>query len=288
MPDGSTTQIRAIRAEELEPEHIQARSSIALRHGFFTRRGGVSSGLYNGLNVGFGSQDSTESVVENRRRAMAELGLAPENLVTLYQIHSPTVVTATHPWERDKAPQADGIVTNRPGLTLGILTADCAPVLFADREAGVIGACHAGWKGALSGVIENTVDAMEALGANRRTVTAIIGPCIAKESYEVGEEFEAQFIEQDHTTKIFFQPGVTSEKRQFDLPGFVLSRLEKAGVPQRRWVGRDTRVEEENFFSYRRSQINTEADYGRQLSAIALVDEDEVNSSPLTPSVASR
>lgn len=243
-----------------------------VKHGFFTKSGGVSQGLYEGLNVGFGSQDRTEDVLENRRRAMAALNLAEDSLTSLYQIHSATVVTATETWDPAQAPKADGIVTDRPGVTLGILTADCAPVLFSEPGAGVIGACHAGWKGALANISENTITAMEYLGAKRDKITAVIGPCIAQVSYEVGEEFEATFLKEDISASQFFQPGVTEQKRQFDLPGFILNRLQQSGVKSAAWIKRDTRAEEAHFFSYRRSKLNRDADYGRLLSAIALRD----------------
>lgn len=243
-----------------------------IRHGYFTRQGGVSGGLYASLNIGYGSDDDKAAVTENRRRTMAALGLAEGSLTTVYQVHGATAVHAGTPWAHADAPKADGLVSNTPGVALGIATADCAPVLFADEKAGVIGACHAGWKGAHAGITDATIAAMEDLGANRQDIIATVGPCIAQPSYEVGAEFRASFVDLDSTYDRFFAPGVQEDKFQFDLPGFVTSKLEDAGVGQAGWLGRDTRAEEEEFFSYRRTTLNGEKDYGRLLSAIALSD----------------
>jgi len=243
-----------------------------VRHGFFTRLGGVSGGLYASLNIGFGSDDDKSAVAENRRRAMAALALPEKALTTVYQVHGATAVPAAKPWAHADAPTADGLVTNRPGVALGIATADCAPVLFADEKAGVIGACHAGWKGAHGGITDATISAMEELGARRADIIAVIGPCIAQPSYEVGAEFRASFLELDPAYDRYFEHGVRPDKYQFDLPGFVTAKLKDAGVAQAGWLGRDTKAEEDAFFSYRRTTLNGEKDYGRLLSAIALAD----------------
>lgn len=238
-------------------------------HGFFTRQGGVSEGIYASLNCGPGSNDDPERVRENRRRAMSALGLPAEALVTLYQHHSPTVVTVEGPWQ-DGPPKADAMVTRERGLALGILTADCVPVLFADGEAGVIGAAHAGWKGAIGGVAEATIGAMEALGARRGSLRCAIGPAIEQASYEVGPEFPERFLEQDPANRAFFSPSSRDGHFQFDLKGYVASRLAAAGVEALEISPADTRSEEERFFSYRRATLAGEPDYGRDLSAIFL------------------
>ena len=234
-------------------------------HAFFTRQGGVSSGLYASLNVGVGSGDDPAAVAENRRRAAAHFGASPEQLRTCYQIHSSQVVVAeaAPPGER---PRADGLVTREPGLVLGVLAADCAPVLLADAGAGVIGAVHAGWRGALAGVVEAGVAAMETLGARRDRIAAAVGPCIGPASYEVGLEFLAAFA----GFETFFSAAASPEKRLFDLPGFVLGRLAAAGVGEAAWIGADTLADENRFFSNRRAFHRGESDYGRLLSAIAL------------------
>ncbi|MSO71620.1 MAG: peptidoglycan editing factor PgeF [Alphaproteobacteria bacterium] len=237
-----------------------------LAHGFFTRTGGVSEGAFASRNCGFSSSDTPARVRENRARSMAALGLPADALMTLRQVHSPTVVTVRGAWADGVAPAADGLVTDRPGLVLGILTADCAPVLLADAEAGVIGAAHAGWRGALDGVIEATVAAMAALGARPSRIAAAVGPCIAQASYEVGPEFRARFTAIE--AQDLFQPG-TGDRYQFDLPGFARRRLEAAGVGQIEVLGRDTCADAEMFFSYRRSVLTKVGAYGSNLSAIA-------------------
>lgn len=235
-----------------------------LRHGFFTREGGVSEGIFRSLNVGLGSSDAPEHVAANRGRIIRHLEV--HGLRTCYQIHSALVVTidSDGPYERT---EADAMVTNQPGIALGILTADCAPVLFADAQGGVIGAAHAGWKGALGGVLKNTVDAMERLGASRTRIQAVIGPCIGPESYEVGDEFLEHF---GPGNTAFFTPGRPGHAF-FDLPGYVQNRLEKLGISAM-WCGYDTLPDEARFFSYRRKTLRAEPDYGRQLSAIALME----------------
>ena len=237
-----------------------------VRHAFFTRQGGVSQGVYTGLNVGVGSNDDPDAVAENRRRAAAHLG---GELVTAYQVHSAEVFVADGPWPAGP-PQGDGVVTLTPGVICGALAADCAPILFADPEARIVAAAHAGWQGALGGVAEATVDRMEVLGARRDRIRASIGPCIGPNSYEVGLEFMARFTDADPAYARFFSPGAGPEKRQFDLPAFVLARLRAAGVEQCEWIGRDTCAEPDLFFSNRRAFKRGEADYGRLLSAIML------------------
>jgi YfiH family protein len=238
-----------------------------VRHAFFTRAGGVSEGVYEGLNVGLGSRDDPAAVGENRRRAAAHFSAG--DIVTCYQVHSARAVEAQGPWP-DGAPEADAVVSATPGVVCGALAADCAPVLLADPEARVVGAAHAGWKGALTGVIEAAVARMEALGARRGRLVAAVGPCIGPQSYEVGHEFLERFAAEDAAYAQFFAPGATPEKRMFDLPGFVLSRLRAAGVEACEWVGRDTCAEPDLFFSNRRAFHRGEPDYGRLLSAIVL------------------
>ena len=241
-----------------------------LRHAFFTREGGVSPGLYAGLNCGFGSGDRKENVAENRRRAAAALGLTPERLLTVFQTHSPDVVVVETAWAREEAPHADAIVTAKRGLALGILTADCGPVLFADGEAGVVGAAHAGWKGALTGVVDSTLKAMESLGASRARIRAVIGPCIAQASYEVGPDFPAAFLDQDPHNARFFAPKEAGGRPYFDLAGYITARLNAAGLESVDRLTQDTYADEARFYSYRRATHRGESDYGRGLSAICL------------------
>jgi YfiH family protein len=238
-----------------------------VRHAFFTRKGGVSKGLYAGLNVGVGSRDDPEAVAENRARAAAAFEVEARSLITCYQIHSATVMTADHPWA--ERPEADAIVTSRPGLMCGVLSADCAPVLIADPEAKVVASAHAGWKGALAGVVGNAVEAMVRKGASPSRMVAAVGPCIGPASYEVGEEFVERFRSAEPAHLAFFGAG-EGGKARFDLPGFVLDRLRAAGVERAEWIGRDTFAEPQLFFSNRRAFKEQEADYGRLLSAIML------------------
>ncbi|MES2342921.1 MAG: peptidoglycan editing factor PgeF [Pseudomonadota bacterium] len=240
-----------------------------VRHGFFTRRGGVSTGIYESLNVGRGSADEPADVAENRRRAAGHFGLPVSALSTCYQIHSATALTADRPWG-DERPQGDAVVTAAPGVLCGALAADCAPILIADPHARVVAAAHAGWRGALTGIAEATVAAMAGQGAEPSRMVAVVGPCIGQASYEVGVEFLAAFTAKDATHERFFAPGETPEKRMFDLPGFVVSRLRAAGVGTAEWVGRDTCAEEALFFSNRRAFKRGESDFGRLLSAISL------------------
>jgi YfiH family protein len=238
-----------------------------VRHGFFTRKGGASSGIFAGLNCGQGSSDQSEAVAMNRARAAEALGLPASALVSLHQVHSADVVTVTGPLA---APvRADAMVTRTPGLGLAVLTADCQPVLLADAEAGVIGAAHAGWRGALLGVLDTTVAAMEALGASRQRISAVIGPTISQRAYEVGPEFLDTFLSEDPRFDRFFANG-TADRYQFDLPGFGLYRLRQAGVGQAEWTRHCTYSDPANFYSYRRATHQQEADYGRLLSVIRL------------------
>lgn len=240
-----------------------------VRHAFFTRAGGVSRGIYAALNCGVGSQDAAEAVSENRRRAAAALGCPGEALTTLYQVHSAEAVTLQAPLPAAERPEADALVTDRPGVLLGVLSADCAPVLFADGEAGVVAAAHAGWKGALSGVTDAALAAMERLGARRERVAAAVGPCIAQASYEVGPEFAATFRAAHADNERYFVAG-RGDRLQFDLKGYLAGRLSAAGVGSVAVEPADTQADEARFFSYRRSVHRREGDYGRLLSAIVL------------------
>ena len=249
-------------------EVIRAAALDGVAHGFLGRRGGVSTGICAGLNVGVGSGDDPAAVAENRRRAVQAV-LPGAALVTAYQVHSPDCVTVTAPWDHDARPHADALVTDRPGLLLGILTADCAPVLFADTAAAVVGAAHAGWKGALGGVTDRTLDAMEALGADRARITAAIGPCIARRSYEVDEAFLARFATADPANDRFFSPSRAGHHR-FDLEAYVAHRLAAAGVTRIEALGLDTYAAPDRFYSFRRATHRREPDYGRQIAMIAL------------------
>jgi polyphenol oxidase len=251
---------------------LQAPALAALdgvQHRFFTRRGGVSEGLFSSLNCGYGSADTPDNVRENRRRVAATFGLQEPDLLTLYQIHSAEVLTiAEQRWVSPGAPKADGLVTDRPGVVLGVMAADCAPVLLADPDAQVIGAAHAGWKGALGGVVQATVAAMEKLGARRERVIAVVGPCIGPASYEVGPEFPAPFLAQDPANERFFKQAQRSGHFMFDLPGYLVHRVSATGVKVSA-TGHDTLASSE-FFSYRRNTLQGVKDYGRGLHAIAL------------------
>jgi YfiH family protein len=240
-----------------------------LHHAFFTRDGGVSDGIYGSLNGGLGSNDDAAHVAENRRRMAEQMGVTPRHFLTLFQIHSPDVVVASAPWEGASRPRADAIVTRTEGLAIGVTTADCGPILLVDPDARVIGAAHAGWKGALTGVVESTVDAMEKLGADRAGIVAAIGPLIRQHSYEVGGEFVERFVEADAENALFFVPAARAGHAMFDLAGFIRMRLENAGVLMIDDVGLDT-YSDERFFSYRRSVHRSEPDYGRHVHAIAL------------------
>jgi YfiH family protein len=241
--------------------------ALAPRHGFFTRKGGASSGIFAGLNCGTGSSDQAEIVAINRARVADAMGLGVEALVSVHQVHSPDVVTVTTPLT--ERPRADAMVTATPGLALAVLTADCQPVLFSDAKAGVIGAAHAGWKGARDGVMEATLDAMETLGARRGDITAVIGPCISQTAYEVGQEFLESVTDDDAEARRFFVTG-NGDRFLFDLPSYGLWRLRTAGVGHAEWTRHCTYRDPARFYSYRRTTHAGEADYGRQISVIRL------------------
>ncbi|MDB5619620.1 peptidoglycan editing factor PgeF [Tardiphaga sp.] len=240
-----------------------------LRHAFFSRDGGVSTGIYAGLNGGLGSNDDPSHVAENRRRMAAQIGVDPAHFLTVYQIHSPDVAVAAAPWDAATRPRADAIVTRVEGLALGVTTADCGPVLFVDPKSRVIGAAHAGWKGAFTGVLEATIHAMEKLGADRSDMTVAIGPLIRQPSYEVGAEFVESFVRKDSENSLFFIPSARDGHAMFDLAGYIRMRLTRADVGAIDDTGIDT-YPDENFFSYRRSVHRNEPDYGRQIHAIVL------------------
>ena len=242
----------------------------AVRHAFFTREGGVSDGMFASLNCGFGSGDDPAKVARNRAIAAERLGVDAARLITCYQIHSAEVLTVAAPWRREDSPRADGMVTDRPGIALGVLAADCAPVLFADSAARVIGAAHGGWRGALGGVMEATVAAMVALGAMPARIRAGIGPCIAQPSYEVGPEFPGRFAATDAASDRFFVPAARPGHFRFDLPGYIAHRLRKLGLGAVADAACDTVADPARFFSYRRACLAGERDYGRALAAITL------------------
>jgi len=240
-----------------------------LRHAFPTREGGVSGGVYASLNGGLGSNDDPANVAENRRRMAAQMGVSPEHFLGVHQVHSPEVVVATGPWQGEARPRADAMVTRIEGLAIGVTAADCGPILLVDPNARVIGAAHAGWKGALTGIVETTVDAMEKLGADRGGIAAAIGPLIRQHSYEVGSEFVERFLDADEENARFFLPAERDGHSMFDLAGFIRMRLENAGVLMIDDIGVDT-YSDQRFFSYRRSVHRGEPDYGRHVHSIAL------------------
>lgn len=239
-------------------------------HGFFTRDGGVSDGIYRSLNVGLGSRDAREAVLENRARVARALGVAPDRLAMPYQVHSPDVVVVDEPWPHGEGPHADAVVTARPGVAVAVATADCGPILFADRRGRAVGAAHAGWKGAIGGVIEATVAAMEGLGAARGDIVAVLGPTISAAAYEVGPEFVTRFTDTDAGHARFFRPSERPGHAMFDLPGFIVMRLGAAGVGAAASLDLCTYGDEARFYSYRRTTHRREPDYGRLVSAIAL------------------
>jgi len=252
-------------------EIITSETLSPLRHGFFTRRGGASSGVFEGLNCGMGSSDQIEAITINRTRVADAMGVPLDALMGVHQVHSADVVTVTsHSADR---PKADALVTATHGVALSVLSADCQPVLFADEDAGVIGAAHAGWKGALGGVLEATLDAMEALGASRANTHAVIGPSISQRAYEVGPEFFEDFLAEDPAFARFFTQG-NGDKFQFDLPALGLHRLREAGVGNAEWTRHCTFSDPDRFYSYRRTTHNKEADYGRLIAAITLGPAD--------------
>jgi polyphenol oxidase len=244
-----------------------------IRHAFFTRAGGVSTGFYESLNGGTGSSDVAANVAENRARMAAALGVEPSYLLTAYQIHSPDVVVVEAPWTPENRPRADAIVTRMVGLAIGVTTADCGPVLFAEPRARVIGAAHAGWRGALTGVVESTVAAMERLGARRDQIRAAIGPMIRQSNYEVGPDLIARFHADDAQSQRFFTPAARDGHALFDLAGYVAARLKRMGLREVEDLGLCTYADPSRFFSYRRTTHRAEADYGRHISAIALTSE---------------
>ncbi|MEG6510178.1 peptidoglycan editing factor PgeF [Methyloligella sp. 2.7D] len=242
----------------------------AVRHGFFTRQGGISAGIYESLNCGSGSKDEAASVKQNRALVAEALGVAPERLITPYQIHSATAVIVEEPWKDGKAPEADAIVTATPGLAVGILTADCTPVLFCEPDARIAAAAHAGWRGALTGIVEATVGKMAELGANPEKIIAAIGPCISRTIYEVGADYRDNFLKEDPEAEEFFVTDESTGEPHFDLASYVVERLDRAGVETIADMSHCTYCDEARFFSYRRSQHWGENDYGRQISAIVL------------------
>lgn len=253
----------------MTPAFLSA-DTLPVPHGFFTRRGGVSTGPYASLNCSLSGQDDPAAVRENRTRAAAVLGLPATALLGLTQVHGVAVADAREPWPETARPEADALVTNRPGQALGIVTADCAPVLFADSAAGVIGAAHAGWRGAVAGVLEATIEAMERLGAARGRIVAVVGPCIGQASYEVGPDLRQAVLARDPADARFFATGRREDRWQFDLAGYCVARLAVAGTGRASALGRDTLKEEENFFSHRRRTLAGGGPIGHQLSAIAL------------------
>lgn len=251
-------------------ESLLLSSVPGIRHAFFTRLGGVSAGIYAGLNGGFGSQDDPANVQENRRRMANALAVAPQRLLTLHQTHSPDAVVVDEPWELDRRPKADAMVTNRPGIALGVTTADCGPVLMVDPSAQVIGAAHAGWKGALGGVLEATIAAMERIGASRDNIVVGLGPMLRQRNYEVGMEFVARFEQADPDNARFFASASRHGHAMFDLPGYIRGRLDRAGVAMVDDVDLCTYADEDSFYSYRRTTHRREPDYGRHVHAIVL------------------
>lgn len=249
-------------------EVIRADSLSRMPHGFLGRRGGVSTGILAGLNVGIGSSDKHDAIEENRRRAIASV-LAGAKLATVHQVHSAETVRVDEPWPDGKRPRADSMVTDEAGLLLGILTADCAPVLFADPQAGIVGAAHAGWRGALAGVTDRTIEAMERIGAKRDRIVAAIGPCIACPSYQVDDDFRQRFLDSDPNNDRFFATSA-GERPHFDLEGYVESRLKAGGIAKVEALGLDTYCDPARFYSYRRSTHRDEPDYGRQIALIGL------------------
>jgi YfiH family protein len=273
LDETSHTDNNALMLKQTKPDPVRSplldkAASQGIRHGYFTRIGGVSSGIYEGLNIGTGSNDDQALVAENRARVAAWMGVPASHLLTAWQIHSADVIVAREPFAGER-PKADAIVTDRPGVAVAASTADCGPVLFADAEARIIGAAHAGWKGAFTGVLENTILAMEGLGARRERIVAVLGPSIGPDNYEVGPEFVARFVEADAANILYFEPSANAGHSMFDLNRYTIDRLAKAGVIAD-GLGRCTYAEEELFYSYRRTTHRKEPDYGRQVSAIVL------------------
>lgn len=254
----------------LDPILSPVLGAAGIRHAFFTRQGGISEGIYASLNGGQGSDDLPEAIAENRTRMAAHMGVAPGNFLSLYQIHSADAVRADRPWTREARPKADAMVTNVPGIALGIGTADCGPVLFADPGARVIGAAHSGWKGAIGGVLEATIIQMEALGARRESMIVALGPMLSQANYEVGPEFRDIFLAGRADNARFFRAGPKPDHPHFDLPGYIASRLERAGIRTIEDCGLCTYADAGRFYSYRRKTHLKEADYGRLVASIVL------------------
>jgi polyphenol oxidase len=252
----------------IEAPNLKALPSI--RHGFFTRAGGVSTGIYAGLNCGLGSKDDSALVIENRRRVSQHLGGTYDGVVTLYQVHGATALSIDAPVSRDALPKTDAVVTKTPGLVIGVLTADCAPVLFADPEAKIVAAAHAGWRGAVAGIVESTIVEMERLGAKRERIHAALGPCINQPAYEVGPDFETELLSRDTSFARFLNRANAKAKAHFDLPGFVMARLEATKIANAVSAASCTHANESLFYSYRRTTQRKEEDYGRQISAIVV------------------
>jgi YfiH family protein len=274
-PETSSPQVSSLQAGSLQAGSLQAASLQALpgiRHAFFTRGGGVSGGIYASLNGGVGSADDAAHVAENRARMAAAVGVDAGSLLTCYQIHSPDVIVADRPWTASERPKVDAIVSRTPGIALGVSSADCGPVLFADGAARVIGAAHAGWRGAFGGVLDATIAAMERCGADRGRITAALGPMISQANYEVGPEFVSRFEAADADNARFFKPSGRAGHALFDLPGYIAARLARAGIRQIEDLACCTYADPTQFFSYRRSVHRGEPDYGRHINAITLVD----------------
>jgi hypothetical protein len=254
----------------MTPLQSQALDGDGVVHGFFGRQGGVSSGIFTSLNCGYGSGDDKQAVCENRTRVATWLGTREEQVLTLFQIHSADAVHVTTTWVRGEGPKADAMVTTMRGVALGVLAADCAPILLADEKAGVIGCAHSGWKGAINGVGESVVGFMERLGASRSRIRAAVGPCIGQQSYEVGPEFQARFMEHDAANARYFVRSARAAHWQFDLPGYVTTRLKALGLAAVEALNVCTYAHEDAYFSFRRTTHRAEGDYGRNISAIML------------------
>lgn len=253
----------------LNPIQSKPLQDVGVKHGFFTREGGVSSGIYKGLNVGLGSRDNREKVLENRSRVAGSFGLEAAKMMTPYQVHSADVLEVREPWQENYRPEVDALVTRNPDVVVGVLTADCGPVLFADAENEVVGAAHAGWKGATGGILENTIGAMLTIGAERESIVAVLGPTICQENYEVGPEFVDRLLEIHPDNQDYLVPSDKPGHALFDLPAFIVARLTIQGI-KACWTEHCTYADEDRFFSYRRTTHRKEADYGRQISAISI------------------
>ena len=248
----------------IRSNHLQ---NDTITHGFFTRVGGASTSIYQGLNVGLGSDDERETVLENRHRVAQSMGVTDEKLMMVYQVHSSDVAFADKPWKMEDRPKLDAMVSSTPEIAIGVMTADCGPVLFSDAENGIVGAAHAGWKGATGGILENTISAMETIGAERNNIVAVLGPTISQKHYEVGPEFVENILSLNSNNDTYFIPSKNEHHAMFDLPTYIVDRLNADGV-KASWTGDCTYADEEQFFSYRRKTHRDEADYGRQISVI--------------------